>query len=43
MTTGPNVLLVNHNGLGVGLEVYTMSDREQKREAVNELEAMVTL
>jgi integrase len=30
------------HGLGVSMEVYTMSDRQQKREAVNRLEAMVT-
>ena len=29
------------HGLGVSMEVYTMSDRQQKREAVNALEAMV--
>jgi len=29
------------HGLGVSMEVYTMSDRQQKREAVNALEAML--
>ncbi|HLN01249.1 MAG TPA: hypothetical protein VK335_18310 [Bryobacteraceae bacterium] len=30
------------HGLGVSMDVYTMSDRQQKREAVNKLESMVT-
>jgi len=30
------------HGLGVSMEVYTMSDRQQKREAANKLESMVT-
>jgi len=30
------------HGLGVSMEVYTMSDRQQKREAANQLESMVT-
>ena len=29
------------HGLGVSMEVYTMSDRQQKRRAVNRLEKMV--
>jgi hypothetical protein len=29
------------HGIGVSLEVYTSSDLEQKREAVNKLEAVV--
>ncbi len=29
------------HGIGVSMEVYTVSDREQKREAVNKLESMV--
>ena len=29
------------HGIGVSLEVYTSSDMEQKREAVNKLEAVV--
>lgn len=29
------------HGLGVSMEVYTISDHEQKREAVRQLETMV--
>jgi hypothetical protein len=29
------------HGLGVSMGVYTISDRQQKREAVNKLESMV--
>jgi len=29
------------HGLGVSMEVYTISDRQQKREAVNRLESLV--
>jgi hypothetical protein len=28
------------HGLGVSMEVYTISDRQQKREAVNSLESL---
>ena len=31
------------HGLGVSMEVYTSSDRQQKREAVNKLESAVAL
>jgi integrase len=31
------------HGLGVSMEVYTISDRQQKREAVNKLESAVAL
>ena len=31
------------HGLGVSMEVYTNSDREQKREALNKLESAVAL
>jgi len=30
------------HGLGVSMEVYTISDRQQKREAVQKLESAVT-
>jgi hypothetical protein len=29
------------HGLGASMEVYTISDRQQKREAVNRLESLV--
>jgi hypothetical protein len=29
------------HGIGVSMEVYTISDRQQKREAVQKLESMV--
>ena len=31
------------HGLGVSMEVYTSSDRQQKREAVNKLESAMAL
>ena len=31
------------HGLGVSMDVYTISDRQQKREAVNKLESAVAL
>ena len=29
------------HGLGVSMEVYTISDQQQKREAVRQLESMI--
>jgi hypothetical protein len=34
-------LLANDNGLGVSMEVYSLSDFEQKSEAVKRLESEV--
>jgi len=38
-TLQPTALI--HEGLGVSMEVYTISDRQQKLEAVNSLESLV--